>query len=129
MGLLIFCTETMRMIEFWANKKAGTRHLSGKSCVYPIMNTNIPLPPRDQNSAVTLKPCVFCGAPAAVDSHDHGGRVCADHLPAEARAMYDRLRFRGWRVPAPKTRALFEAHPHGQRFVPIAPAASDSFSD
>jgi hypothetical protein len=62
---------------------------------------------------------VICGAPAVIVAADSETgrpiRICADHLPPEARAVYDRLRARGWRVPAPRGRALFEAHPHGQR--------------
>jgi hypothetical protein len=77
-----------------------------------------PLPPRDHRAVETF-PCAICGAPAvilAVDG-DTGTpiRICADHLPAEARAVYDRLRARGWRAPAPRVRALFDAHPYGQR--------------
>src|SRR5579884_1684421 len=78
----------------------------------------IPLPPRDRN-AVEVFPCAICGGPAVIVAADleTGApiRICADHLPAEARAVYDRLRARGWRAPAPRVRALFDAHPYGQR--------------
>lgn len=78
----------------------------------------IPLPPRDTKFVAT-SPCAICGAPAVIVAADAESgkpiRICADHLPPEARAVYDRLRMRGWRAPAPRGRALFEAHPHGQR--------------
>jgi hypothetical protein len=78
----------------------------------------IPLPPRDLRAVETF-PCAICGGPAViVAADDETGapiRICADHLPAEARAVYDRLRARGWRAPAPRVRALFDAHPYGQR--------------
>jgi hypothetical protein len=78
----------------------------------------IPLPPRDRKTVPT-HPCAICGAPAVIVATDAENgepfRICADHLPPEARAVYDRLRFRGWRAPAPRSRALFEAHPYGQR--------------
>jgi hypothetical protein len=78
----------------------------------------IPLPPRDRKP-VEAFPCAICGAPAVIVAADADSgkpiRICADHLPAEARAVYDRLRARGWRAPAPRARALFHAHPHGQR--------------
>jgi hypothetical protein len=78
----------------------------------------IPLPPRDRNT-VEVFPCAICGGPAViVAANAETGepmRICADHLPAEARAVYDRLRAHGWRAPAPSVRALFDAHPHGQR--------------
>lgn len=79
---------------------------------------SIPLPPRDSQLVETF-PCAICGAPAVIVAADGETgkpiRICADHLPAEARAVYDRLRARGWRAPAPSVRALFDAHPHGQR--------------
>ena len=79
---------------------------------------SIPLPPRDRKWVETF-PCAVCGAPAVIVASDAEDgkpiRICADHLPAEARAVYDRLRARGWRAPAPRARALFDAHPHGQR--------------
>jgi hypothetical protein len=82
------------------------------------MIATIPLPPRDHRPVPTC-PCAICGAPAVIFAADSETgrpiRICADHLPAEARAVYDRLRVRGWRVPAPRSRALFDAHPHGQR--------------
>jgi hypothetical protein len=78
----------------------------------------IPLPPRDRRAVETF-PCAICGAPAVIVAADAESgepiRICADHLPAEARAVYDRLRARGWRAPAPRVRALFDAHPYGQR--------------
>ena len=78
----------------------------------------IPLPPRDCK-LVETRPCAICGAPAVIVATEaetgHPMCICADHLPAEARAVYDRLRSKGWRAPAPRTRAWFEAHPHGQR--------------
>jgi hypothetical protein len=78
----------------------------------------IPVPPRDLHPIAT-KPCTICGAPAVIEAtlQETGEQVsiCADHLPPEARAVYDRLRARGWRVPEPRERALFDAHPHGQR--------------
>jgi hypothetical protein len=68
----------------------------------------VPLPPRDRQRVETF-PCAICGAPAVIVATDGETgkpiRICADHLPAEARAVYDRLR----------ARALFDAHPHGQR--------------
>ncbi|HEX3971289.1 MAG TPA: hypothetical protein VHX19_08190 [Stellaceae bacterium] len=80
----------------------------------------IPLPPRDRSDReVETFPCAICGAPAVIVAADAESgapiRICADHLPAEARAVYDRLRVRGWRAPAPRVRALFDAHPYGQR--------------
>ena len=79
---------------------------------------SIPLPPRDGRWVETF-PCAICGAPAVIVAADRESgkpiRICADHLPAEARAVYDRLRARGWRAPAPRGRAFFDAHPHGQR--------------
>ena len=79
---------------------------------------SISLPPRDRKQ-VTTSPCAICGAPGVIEATDADSgkpiRICADHLPPEARAVYDRLRTRGWRAPAPRSRALFEAHPHGQR--------------
>lgn len=79
---------------------------------------SIPRPPRDRKFVATF-PCAICGAPAVIVAAEiETGkpiRICADHLPPEARAVYDRLRRRGWRAPAPRGRALFEAHPHGQR--------------
>lgn len=79
---------------------------------------SIPLPPRDRQWVETF-PCAICGGPAVIVATDGETakpiRICADHLPAEARAVYDRLRARGWRAPAPRVRALFDAHPHGQR--------------
>ncbi|HXR86424.1 MAG TPA: hypothetical protein VN728_05625 [Stellaceae bacterium] len=84
----------------------------------PVPLSSIPLPPRDSRWVETF-PCAICGAPAVIMATDAENgrqiRICADHLPAEARAVYDRLRARGWRAPAPRARALFEAHPHGQR--------------
>jgi hypothetical protein len=78
----------------------------------------VPLPPRDRQRVETF-PCAICGAPAVIVATDGETgkpiRICADHLPAEARAVYDRLRARGWRAPAPRERALFDAHPPGQR--------------
>jgi hypothetical protein len=77
----------------------------------------IPVPPRDRKTVAT-EPCALCGAPGVIIATSEDGaplRICADHLPPEARAVYDRLRYRGWRAPAPQSRALFEAHPHGQR--------------
>ena len=80
--------------------------------------TRIPIPPRDR-TAVATHPCTICGAPAVIEATltETGQQVsiCADHLPPEARAVYDRLRAQGWRVPKPRERALFDAHPHGQR--------------
>lgn len=79
---------------------------------------SIPLPPRDRKQVPTF-PCAICGAPAVIVAIDRDSgqsiRICADHLPAEARAVYDRFRAHGWRAPAPRTRAFFDAHPHGQR--------------
>jgi hypothetical protein len=80
----------------------------------------IPLPPRDGSEReVETFPCAICGAPAVIVAADAESgtpiRICADHLPAEARAVYDRLRAHGWRAPAPRMRALFDAHPYGQR--------------
>jgi hypothetical protein len=79
---------------------------------------SIPLPPRDRKAVETF-PCAICGAPAVIVAADAESgdpmHICADHLPAEARAVYDRLRARGWRAPAPRVRALFDAHPYGQR--------------
>ncbi|HLI22498.1 MAG TPA: hypothetical protein VKV32_15345 [Stellaceae bacterium] len=79
---------------------------------------SIPLPARDRKYVET-SPCAICGAPAVIHAiHPETGdpiRICADHLPSEARAVYDRLRRCGWRAPAPRGRALFDAHPHGQR--------------
>lgn len=77
----------------------------------------IPLSPRDRK-VIETEPCALCGAPAVILATGEDGaplRICADHLPPEARAVYDRLRYRGWRAPAPRSRALFDAHPHGQR--------------
>jgi putative intracellular protease/amidase len=78
----------------------------------------IPLPLRDRRAVETF-PCAICGGPAVIIAADAETgtpiRICADHLPAEARAVYDRLRARGWRAPAPRVRALFDAHPYGQR--------------
>jgi hypothetical protein len=78
----------------------------------------IPVPPRDLKPVET-HPCAICGQPGVVVATEAGTgdpmRICADHLPYGARAVYDRLRARGWRAPAPRTRAWFEAHPHGQR--------------
>ncbi len=76
------------------------------------------LPPRDRIPVATY-PCAICGAAAGIGATDAETgrplRICADHLPPEARAMYDRLRAKGWRAPQPRKRALFDAHPHGQR--------------
>lgn len=81
---------------------------------------SIPLPPRDRREReVEIFACAICGGPAVIVASDAETgapiRICADHLPAEARAVYDRLRARGWRAPAPRARALFDAHPYGQR--------------
>lgn len=79
----------------------------------------IPKPPRDGRAPIATRPCTICGAPAVIEAAEaESGRlitICADHLPPEARAMYDRMRARGWRAPQPRGRALFDAHPHGQR--------------
>jgi hypothetical protein len=84
----------------------------------PIPPLTIPLPQRDRKPVET-QPCAICGAPAVIVAAEaetgHRMRICADHLPPEARAVYDRLRARGWRAPAPRTPARFDAHPHGQR--------------
>jgi hypothetical protein len=78
----------------------------------------IPLPPRDRRAVETF-PCAICGGPAVILAADAETgkqiRICADHLRADARAVYDWLRARGWRAPAPSVRALFDAHPYGQR--------------
>ena len=55
---------------------------------------------------MATKPCSVCGEPAMVDRIEPDRSetpLCANHLPPDAREMYEKLREAGWPAPPPKT--------------------------